>query len=95
MIVNRVTLVDLPVDYTEVRTNTDADMKNRIDFVTLVTATCVAGYVAVMLDHVANVDLGFSSEQIRNTAVITAIVMAMLMAIDFLGKRLGKADPPR
>ena len=95
MIVNRVTLVDRPVDYTEVRTNTDADMKNRIDFVTLVTATCVAGYVAVMLDHVANVDLGFSSEQIRNTAVITAIVMAMLMAIDFLGKRLGKADPPR
>ena len=70
-------------------------MKSRIDFVTLVTVTCVAGYVAVMLDHVANVDLGFSSEQIRNTAVITAIVMAMLMAIDFLGKRLGKTDPPR
>lgn len=92
---NRVTLVDRPVDYTEVRTNTDADMKNRIDFVTLVTALCVAGYVAVMLDHVANVDLGFSREQIRNTAVITAIVMAMLMAIDFLGKRLGKTDPPR
>ena len=67
-------------------------MKNRIDFVTLVTAVCVAGYVAVMLDYVANVDLGFSREQIRNTAVITAIVMAMLMAIDFLGKRLGKAD---
>jgi hypothetical protein len=95
VIVNRVTLVDRPVDYTEVRTNTDADMKNRIDFVTLVTALCVAGYVAVMLDHVANVDLGFSREQIRNTAVITAIVMAMLMAIDFLGKRLGKTDPPR
>lgn len=84
-----------PSDYTEISTNTDATMKSRIDFVTLVTATCVAGYVAVMLDHVANVDLGFSSEQIRNTAVITAIVMAMLMAIDFLGKRLGKADPPR
>jgi hypothetical protein len=70
-------------------------MKNSIDFVTLVTALCVAAYVAVMLNHVANVDLGFSSEQIRNTAVITAIVVAMLMAIDFLGKRLGKADRPR
>jgi hypothetical protein len=95
MIVNRVTLVERSADYTEVRTNTDANMKTKIDFVTLVTAICVAGYVAVMFDHVANVDLGFSSEQIRNTAVITAIVMAMLMAIDFLGKRLGKADRPR
>jgi hypothetical protein len=70
-------------------------MKNRIDFVTIATAVCVAGYVAIMLDHVANVDLGFSREQIRNTAVITAIVMAMLMAIDFLGKKLGKTDQPR
>jgi hypothetical protein len=95
MIVNGVTFVERPADYTEVRTNTDANMKNRIDFVTVMTALCVAGYVAIMLDHVANVDLGFSREQIRNTAVITAIVMAMLMAIDFLGKRLGKADRPR
>ena len=70
-------------------------MNNRIDFVTIVTALCVAGYVAVMLDYVADVDFGFSSAQIRNTAVIAAIVMAMLMAIDFLGKRLGKANRPR
>jgi hypothetical protein len=70
-------------------------MKNRIDFVTTAAAVCVAGYVAIVLDHVANVDLGFSSEQIRNAAVITAIVMAMLMAIDFLGKKLGKPNQPR
>jgi len=68
-------------------------MKNKFDFVTLVTALCVAGYVAIMLEYVANVDLGFSGE-IRNTAVIGAVVMAMLMAIDFLGKRLGKPDRP-
>jgi hypothetical protein len=70
-------------------------MKDRIDFVTLVTAFCVAGYVAIILNYVANVDLGFSGEQIRNAAVITAIVMAMLMAIDFLGKRLSKPDRPQ
>jgi len=70
-------------------------MKNRFDFVTLATALCVAGYVAIMLDYVAHVDLGFSRAQIRNAAVLTAIVMAMLMAIDFLGKRLGKPDRPR
>lgn len=70
-------------------------MKNRFDFVTLLTALCVAGYVAIMLGYVAYVDLGFSREQIRNAAVLTAIVMAMLMVIDFLGKRLGKPDRPR
>ena len=69
-------------------------MKNRIDFVTIVTSLCVAGYVAVMLDYVADVDFGFSCAQIRNTAVIAAIVLAMLMAIDFLGKRLGKVNRP-
>ena len=94
-IVNRVTFVEGPAGYIEVRTNTDGPkMKNKFDFVTLVTALCVAGYVAIMLDYVANVDLGFSGEQIRNTAVITAVAMAMLMAIDFLGKRLGKPDRP-
>jgi hypothetical protein len=70
-------------------------MKNRIDYITVVTAVCVAGYVAIMLDYVCDVDLGFSGQQIRNAAMITAIVMAVLMAIDFLGKKLGKADPPR
>jgi hypothetical protein len=72
-----------------------ANMKNRVDFLTIVTAICVAAYVAIMLDHVADVDLGFSGEQIRNTAVIAAIVMAMLMAIDFFGKKPGKTDQPR
>jgi hypothetical protein len=94
-IVKRVTFVERPADYTGVRTNTDANMKNNIDPITLMTALFVAGYVAIMLDHVAIVDLGFSHTQIRNTAVITAIVMAMLMAIDFLSKRLGKAGRPR
>ena len=70
-------------------------MKNRVDFLTVVTAICVAAYVAIMLDHVANVDLGFSREQIRNTAVITAIVMAKLMAIDFFGKQPGNTDQPQ
>lgn len=81
--------------YTEARTNTGGNMKNRVDFLTIVTAICVAAYVAIMLDHVADVDLGFSGEQIRNTAVIAASVMAMLMAIDFFGKKSSKTDQPR
>ena len=81
--------------YTEAVQIRADNMKNRVDFLTIVTAICVAAYVAVMLDHVANIDLGFSREQIRSTAVITAIVMAMLMAIDFFGKRPDKTDQPR
>jgi hypothetical protein len=72
-----------------------ANMKNRIDFVTTATAIWVAGYVAFMVDYIANVDLGFSNLQIRNTAMIIAIVMALLTAIDFLGKKWRKTGQPR
>jgi ABC-type nitrate/sulfonate/bicarbonate transport system permease component len=70
-------------------------MTNRFDFVTFVTAICVAGYVAIMIEYVADAGLGYSGTQIRNTAVITALVMVILMAINFLGKRFGKPDRPR
>jgi hypothetical protein len=49
-------------------------------------AICVAACFAVGL-----YDLGFSSEQVRDGAVITATIMAALVAIDFFGKKLRKA----
>ena len=51
-------------------------MENRFDFITGVVAVCVAGYAAVMLDYVAHDDLGFSSAQIGQGAVIAAILLA-------------------
>ena len=47
-------------------------MENRFDFITGVVAVCVAGYATVMLDYVAHDDLGFSSAQIGQGAVIAA-----------------------
>jgi membrane-bound acyltransferase YfiQ involved in biofilm formation len=94
-IVNGVTLVGWLAGYIGSVQIRAAEMTNRFDFVTLVTAICVAGYVAIMLEYVANAGLGYSGAQIRNTAVVAAIVMAMLMAINFLGKRLGKPGRPR
>jgi hypothetical protein len=48
-----------------------------------VTAALTAGYTA-------RYDLGFSPEQIRTHAVIVAIVIGLLLAIDYYGKKLRK-----
>ncbi|WJR74903.1 hypothetical protein [Bradyrhizobium sp. NP1] len=70
-------------------------MNNRIDLVTLIMAIVVAAYAAMLLDYVADVDFGFSVEQIRKVAMAAALFMALLMAIDFFGKKLGKLNRPR
>jgi hypothetical protein len=50
---------------------------------TAVTAALTAGYTA-------RYDLGFSPQQIRTQAVILAIVIGLLLAIDHYGKKLRK-----
>ena len=65
-------------------------MESRFDIVTMASAVCVADYVAIALRYVALYDLGLSGQQIRSGAVITAIAMAAMVAIDFVGSKLGK-----
>jgi hypothetical protein len=48
-----------------------------------ITAALTAGYTA-------RFDLGFSPEQIRIQAIIVAIVIGLLLAIDHYGKKLRK-----
>jgi hypothetical protein len=67
------------------------NMENRFDIVTIASAVCIAGYVAIMLRHVALFDLGWSREAVRGGAVIAAILIAALVAVDFFGKNLRKA----
>ena len=67
-------------------------MENRFDFITGVVAVCVAGYAAVMLDYVAHDDLGFSSAQIGQGAMIAAILLAVPLAINLLSARANKAE---
>jgi hypothetical protein len=67
-------------------------MKNGIDPLTILTAVGVAGYVAIMLAYVAYVDLGFSNQQIRLVSIVAATFIAIGIAVDFLGKRLSKAE---
>jgi hypothetical protein len=65
-------------------------MESRFELVTIASAVCVAGYVAIALRYVALYDLGLSREQVRSGAMIVAIIMAALVAIDFFGNKLGK-----
>jgi hypothetical protein len=67
------------------------NMENRFDIATIASAVWVAGYVAITLRHVALFDLGFSREEIRSGAMLIAILIAALVAVDFIGKSLRKA----
>jgi hypothetical protein len=66
-------------------------MESKFDMITIVHLVGVAAYAAIALDYVAHYDLGFSIQAIRGAAVITAVVIAALITIDFFGKKLGKA----
>jgi hypothetical protein len=66
-------------------------MESRIDFVTIASVLGMAGYAAFALDYVALYEFGFTQEAVRNGAVVVAILIGALVAIEFFGKRLGKA----
>jgi hypothetical protein len=66
-------------------------MESRFDIVTIANAVCVAGYVAIMLGYAALYDFGFSFGEIRSGALIAAILIAALVAIEFFGKKRGNA----
>jgi hypothetical protein len=67
-------------------------MQKRIDPLTVLTAIGVAAYAAIMLAYVARVDLGLSGQQIRLLSIVAATCIALGIAVDFLGKRLSKAE---
>jgi hypothetical protein len=49
-----------------------------------------AAFTALSLAYIAHYDFGLSREEIRTPAVAAAVVIAMLMAVEFFGKRLRK-----
>jgi hypothetical protein len=67
-------------------------MTKQMDLLTIVSAAGVAGYVAIMLTYVARIDLGLSSGQIRFLAIVAAALIALGIAVDFLGRRMSKAE---
>jgi hypothetical protein len=59
--------------------------------VTAGAAVCVAAYAATAIGFIAHYELGFSSEAIRSSALVLAIILATLVAIDFFGKKARRA----
>jgi hypothetical protein len=53
-------------------------------------AAGAAAVTALTLAYIAHYDLGLSRQEIRTPAVIAAAVIAMLMMIEFFGKKLRK-----
>ena len=66
-------------------------MESRFDIVTIAIAVGVAAYVAIAMDYAARYELGFSLQEIRSAAVLIAVAIGSLIAIDFFGTTLGKA----
>ena len=66
-------------------------MENEIDLLTASTAIGVASYVAIMLACVARDDLGFSSGQIRDGAILGAVAIALAIVLDLFGRRSRKS----
>jgi hypothetical protein len=62
-------------------------MENKFDFATIASAVFVAGYVAIMLGCVALYDFGLSRKVVSSRAMIAAIPIAALVAVDFFKKR--------
>ncbi len=67
-------------------------MKSKLDAITTVSAVGLAAYVAVGIGYVARYSLGFSPYQICGTALIAAVLMAALIALEFFGEKIGKAE---
>jgi len=62
------------------------------DPLTALTATGIAGYVAVLADCVARDDLGLSNGQIRGRALVTAAGIGILLAANLLVTRSGDVE---
>jgi hypothetical protein len=56
----------------------------------ILMATSTASAAALTLAYVAHYGFGFSRGEIRIPAVVAASVIALLMAIEFFGKKLRK-----
>ena len=53
-------------------------------------AGSTAAFAALFLGYVAHYNFGLSREQIRIPAVLAAAIIAVLIAIEFFGKKLRK-----
>ena len=66
-------------------------MKSSLDIIAVVNAICVAAYLAITLGCFS-LYLGLPGEAVRGVAMILAILIAVVIAVDFYGKKLRNSD---
>jgi hypothetical protein len=64
-------------------------MYDRTDLVTIATAVWLAGYAAIALWYVALFDIGLTREAVRSVAMVAAILICVVVAIDSLVTKQG------
>lgn len=68
-------------------------METTVDRVlSYVMAAFTASAAALWLAYIAHYDFGLSREEIRTPALVGAVVIAVLVAVEFFGKKLRKAE---
>jgi hypothetical protein len=67
-------------------------MKMEFDPLAALTATGVAGYVAIIAGCLARDEFGLSNGQIRGTALLAAALIGLLLAANLLAGRRGSAE---
>jgi ethanolamine transporter EutH len=65
--------------------------KVRDKVIIIMMATSTATAVALSLGYIAHYDFGLSREEIRTPALVGAGIIAVLVAVEFFGKKLRKA----
>jgi hypothetical protein len=66
-------------------------METTVDrVVTYLVVAGTATTAALSLAYIAHYNFGFSREEIRIPAVVAAVVIAVLVAVEFFGKELRK-----
>ena len=66
-------------------------METTVDRALFVLASVVAAAItALALALIAHYDFDLSREEIRSLAVVGAVVIAVLVAVDFFGKKFAK-----
>jgi hypothetical protein len=58
--------------------------------IVVMCSSAAAIVAAIMLGYVARYDFGLSREQIRTPAVIGAAAIALLIAVEYFGKKLSR-----
>jgi hypothetical protein len=67
-------------------------MKMDFDPLAALTATGIAGYVAIVADCLARDELGLSNGEIRGAALLAAALIGILLAANLLVGRHGSAE---